>query len=296
MKKHNLVYKTTNLVNGKIYIGVHSTNKIEDGYLGSGRIFKRALKKYGEDNFQREILFNFDSSKEAFDKERELVTKEFIERKDNYNFITGGFGGTEASEETRKRLSENNPRIWLGKKGSEIPWFGKPISEERKQHLSKLRMGENNPMWGKKGELNHIYGTRISKEERLDKKEKRLKNDPEFCQRLQDIEESNKERGWKKNLARKWGVHPRTALMFIRRWYVNDVNREQKCLSCGIEIHPDGEYCRPCFCKSTCLNIFADWDLEELKKLREENNNYVLSKRFNVAWKTVDKSFKMRGL
>lgn len=293
MKKHNIVYKTTNLVNGKIYIGVHSTNKIDDGYLGSGRIFRRALKKYGEDNFEREILFDFDSTEKAYNKERELVDKEFIERSDNYNFITGGFGGAEVSEETRKRLRENNSKIWLGKRGSEIPWFGKPISEERKKHLSETRMGENNPMWGKTGSR---LGFRISKDERLDKKGKKIQADPEFAQRIKDIEDSDKKRGWKRDLARKWGVHPRTALMFIRRWLVNDMNRERKCLSCGIEIHADGEYCRPCFCRSTCLNIFKDWDINDLKNLKESNSINALSKRFGASWGAVDKSFKMRGL
>lgn len=295
MKKHNLVYKTTNLINGKIYIGVHSTNKIEDGYLGSGRIFRRALKKYGEANFKREILFDFPSVEKAYDKERELVTKDFIERKDNYNFRTGGEGGL-VSEETRKRQSLSSPKIWLGKRGSEIPWFGKPISEERKQHLSRLRMGENNPMWGKTGEQHHCYGTRISKTERLDKKEERIKNNPEFSQRIEDIEESNKDHGWKRALAKKWGVHPRTALMFIRRWYVNDVNRERKCISCGVDIHADGEYCRPCFYQSARLNIFKDWDIKELRKLKEENSINALAKRFGISWKGINTSFKMRGL
>lgn len=295
MKKHNLVYKTTNLVNGKFYIGVHSTNKIEDGYLGSGRIFKRALKKYGLESFFREILFDFPTAEEAFAKEEELVTLEFINQKDNYNFKTGGGQGL-VSEETRKRQSLANKRPWLGKRGSEIPWFGKPISEERKQHLSKLRMGENNPMWGKTGEKHPCYGSRISKTKRLSKKEERMKNDPDFLQRIKDIEDSTKEKGWKRALAKKWGVHPRTALMFIRRWYVNDVNREQKCRSCGVDVHQDGEYCRPCFYQSTRSNIFKDWDLEDLKELKKNNSINSLRKRFNVSWGAVNNSFKLRGL
>ncbi len=50
-----IIYKTTNLINGKIYVGYHNTD-INDGYLGSGTIFSKALKKYGKKNFVREVL------------------------------------------------------------------------------------------------------------------------------------------------------------------------------------------------------------------------------------------------
>ena len=63
-KKHYLVYKTTNLVNGKIYIGQHQTYDLNDGYLGSGILLRRAIEKYGEENFKREILFECSSVEE----------------------------------------------------------------------------------------------------------------------------------------------------------------------------------------------------------------------------------------
>ena len=74
MKKYNFLYKTTNLVNGKIYIGVHTTNKLNDGYLGSGTNFKKAVKEFGRMNFKREILEFFETAEEAFNREKELVT------------------------------------------------------------------------------------------------------------------------------------------------------------------------------------------------------------------------------
>lgn len=88
-----LIYKITNNVNGKVYIGKHQTNNIEDGYMGSGKLVRRAIKKYGSENFEREILFKFDTEEEMNSKEAELVTEEFCERDDTYNLCPGGHGG-----------------------------------------------------------------------------------------------------------------------------------------------------------------------------------------------------------
>lgn len=89
-KQYYTVYKTTNLVNGKIYVGFHSTDNLEDGYLGSGKLLKRAVEKHGEENFSKKILAVFDTREEAEALEREIVNKEFIERDDTYNLSLGG--------------------------------------------------------------------------------------------------------------------------------------------------------------------------------------------------------------
>lgn len=88
--KHYLVYKITNLINGKIYIGIHITMKLDDGYYGSSLLVKRAIKKYGIENFKKEILFDFDNPEEMIAKEVELVTDEFVSRTDTYNLNLGG--------------------------------------------------------------------------------------------------------------------------------------------------------------------------------------------------------------
>lgn len=85
-----IVYKTTNIINNMIYIGVHKTNNIDDGYLGSGKIFKSALKKYGKESFKKEVLFIFDNIEDAYSKEKELVNEDFIKSKNTYNLVCGG--------------------------------------------------------------------------------------------------------------------------------------------------------------------------------------------------------------
>ena len=84
------VYKTTNLINGHIYIGVHKTDKPNDKYLGSGKYLKLAIKKYGRQNFKKEVLFMYSSLEEAYEKEKELVDKSFYLREDTYNLTGGG--------------------------------------------------------------------------------------------------------------------------------------------------------------------------------------------------------------
>jgi hypothetical protein len=86
-------YKTTNMINGKIYIGVHKTNNINDGYIGSGLIISRAIKKYGKENFKREILEEFDTLAEAYLEESKIVNESFVNRSDTYNITIGGDGG-----------------------------------------------------------------------------------------------------------------------------------------------------------------------------------------------------------
>lgn len=113
------IYKTTNNVNGKYYIGFHKTSNPNDGYLGSGTLLKRAIEKYGIEHFSKEILYEFDTQEEAEAKEREIVNREFIERDDNYNVSLGGnvcvlygkdngFSGKKHSEETKKIIGERS--------------------------------------------------------------------------------------------------------------------------------------------------------------------------------------------
>jgi hypothetical protein len=167
-----LIYKTTNLVNGKEYIGKHQTKVIDDGYLGSGKNLKRAIKKYGVDNFKKTILFTFSLESDMVNKEIELVTEDYCSRSDTYNICPGGRGGfgyinnmpemvdvrrnnlktiskEQLSEQGRKNIAQ--ARKFVTNFSSML---GKKHTEETRQKMRSLKQkaakyGSDNPSFGK---------------------------------------------------------------------------------------------------------------------------------------------------
>jgi len=89
-KKYHYLYKTTNLLNGKYYYGIHSTNNIEDNYLGSGKHIKYSIRKYGQENFKKEILEYFNTREELALAENLLITKDMLVNKQCMNIMYGG--------------------------------------------------------------------------------------------------------------------------------------------------------------------------------------------------------------
>lgn len=178
MKKYHFIYKTTNLLNGKYYIGMHSTNNLKDGYLGSGTRLRRSIRKYGKENFQCEILeycSDFDSLKR---REKELVTEESIKDTLCMNLKPGGLGGfTNESHKlkcikagslagnARLNYLRKNDKQWsdnyyqkvsntLKEIGHRPPnWTGKSHSSESKKKIglanSVKQMGKFNSQYGK---------------------------------------------------------------------------------------------------------------------------------------------------
>ena len=91
-KKYHFLYRTTNLLNKKVYYGIHSTNNLDDGYLGSGSYLYRSVKKYGKENFKREILEFFHNREDLVQAEEKLITEEFVKDPMCHNIVTGGEG------------------------------------------------------------------------------------------------------------------------------------------------------------------------------------------------------------
>lgn len=174
-KKFYTVYKTTNTINGKFYIGVHGTNKMDDYYLGSGKILKDAIKKYKKENFIKEILFVFDSYEQAFEKEKQLVNENVINSELCYNCKLGGEGGTGLFGEKngfygKKHKPES--KVWAKERdqnGEKNPMYGRKQTDESRKLMSERRKG-----LGKKPRSEETK-LRISNAKKLYWEKKRLK-------------------------------------------------------------------------------------------------------------------------
>ena len=128
MKKFHFIYKTTNLVNGKYYIGAHSTDNLNDGYLGSGVGISRAIKRYGAENFKRDILEFVNSEEEKWKCEIDHITPEIVQDDMSYNQVAGGKNWIAAMKRTGdERLKQHQSKA--GKIGSDI--FLKSLNEDQ---------------------------------------------------------------------------------------------------------------------------------------------------------------------
>jgi group I intron endonuclease len=184
------IYKITNKIDGKIYIGKHQTKDINDGYMGSGKHLRRAIAKYGIENFSKEILFQFDNEAEMNTKESELVTEEFCMREDTYNLCPGGkggwgyinkhnltprFSGKRHKKESRKIMSEKAKlAMSLGiiiplNSSTRLDWTGRVHSEEAKEKIGNSmrgkQMGKQNSQYGSYWITNGIESKKIKKDE-----------------------------------------------------------------------------------------------------------------------------------
>jgi hypothetical protein len=105
-----ILYETTNIVNGRKYRGMHCCERLDDGYIGSGLAFKRAVKFYGKENFQRAILDVVDTRDEAIELEKFYVNEAWVNDRTTYNLQTGGYYFGSLSEESRRKIADTLKR------------------------------------------------------------------------------------------------------------------------------------------------------------------------------------------
>jgi hypothetical protein len=186
------VYKTTNLINGKFYVGKHKTKVLNDGYMGSGKILKHSMKKYGIDNFKIEYLGVFDSEWKMNVAEKIYVV---LDTEVSYNLCPGGHGGfgyinkqglnKEISVSGRNRLSkfmkirnlnfDNDLKSKRAKKSAATKkknntlntntFLGKKHSDKSKMLMSKKSLGQKNSQFGTYWITNGFENKKIKKEE-----------------------------------------------------------------------------------------------------------------------------------
>jgi hypothetical protein len=174
-KKYHYIYKTTNLKNGKFYVGMHSTNKLNDGYLGSGYKLRRSINKHCRENFKLEILEFFDTREDLINREKELINESLLKDPMCMNLVFGGNGGfisVDGYKKGAKRMnqivwtnpeyrkkksewkSEHNIKLWKEGKLKTNPWpKGNPLSDE-----TKRKIGEANKI-KQSGSANSQFGS-----------------------------------------------------------------------------------------------------------------------------------------
>lgn len=154
MKKYGFIYITTCVINNKKYLGQRKYSCGWEVYLGSGVAFTNAVKKYGRENFRREIICEANTAEELNLLEYELSVKyDVVNSDDWYNLCYGGnaTNGYKFSEETRRKMSEKKKGLYVGSKN---PMYGihRKLTEEHKKKISenaKDQWGEKNCMYGK---------------------------------------------------------------------------------------------------------------------------------------------------
>lgn len=134
--KYYLIYKITNLVNNKIYIGAHETFDKNDSYMGSGVAIKCAIAKYGIEAFDKIILEECDSYEHMYRREKELVTI----GEHSYNLMPGGEGGWLYARSCINETSNTKRRMTCNS-------FEYKKRTEKIRNISSARMKKNNPMY-----------------------------------------------------------------------------------------------------------------------------------------------------
>lgn len=177
-KKYHYIYKITCNVTNRYYIGMHSTDNLDDGYFGSGKRLWFSINYHGKDNHTKEILEFLPNRLILKEREKEIVNKELITDVLCMNLKEGGEGGF-TSEEHRTKFIDGRNKTWTKEHRDKKVWLfkndekwaknfgdimrknglgnksltGKNHSEEAKEKISKSKKGTGS------GKTNSQYGT-----------------------------------------------------------------------------------------------------------------------------------------
>jgi hypothetical protein len=145
------IYRITNNINGKFYVGTHKTKNINDSYMGSGKYLRHSQIKHGIENFSKEIIDVFDNLEQMFIRESEIVNKEFVADKNTYNLKLGGEGGwdhmnvpsIEKSHRSKLNMIKANNNGALTNAQKTLRWRRENDSEwvenKKKRHSDSIR-------------------------------------------------------------------------------------------------------------------------------------------------------------
>lgn len=153
---YGFIYVTTNIVNGKRYLGQKKFVDYWWNYLGSGTLLRRAIEKYGKENFTREIIDIAFSEEELDKKEYDYsIFFNVVESDDWYNLVVGGgvtYGQNPYANKTEEEMEEIRKKKSELSSGSNNPMYGRHHSAETKKKISDIHkigmLGERNPFYG----------------------------------------------------------------------------------------------------------------------------------------------------
>ena len=176
-ERYGYIYKITNDINGKIYVGQHKSNTLDETYWGSGILIKQAINKEGINNFSREILEWCNSLQHLNKREIYWISKLDARNPEiGYNICEGGKGvsglcgelnpnfGRKASQETRIKLSLSHMGLQSGPNNGR---YGKHCSEHQKQLLREANLGKPQSIETRLKRSNSLKGHITTDETRL---------------------------------------------------------------------------------------------------------------------------------
>lgn len=226
-----VIYKTTNLINNKVYVGKDVKNL--DCYLGSGKLLKLAIKKYGKENFKKEILEVCKNFTEL-EKQEKFWIKKLDSINSGYNLTEGGTGGDTFTNNSDKELIRENLKQRV---------FSEEVRKKRIENLLPYQRGEKHPNYGKKQ----------SEETKNKRKESFKKKGITSPMSGKKHSEESKEKNRQNHLGKKVSEETK------KKMSISSKGKKQKTFTCP-------------YCEKKGGNTMFRWHFENCKNKKDENN------------------------